>query len=84
MDSLTVMWLKIFRMASFIIFPEKMEAKNLALCHHILTFFLSVKLQSKQVKRTPQNSINELIIWKMNSLVVPVTDVKFKAAFLHA
>ena len=42
------------------------------------------KLQSNQVKRTPQDSISELIIWKMNPLVVPVTGVKFKAAFLHA
>ena len=40
-------------------------------------------LQSNQVKRTPQDSINELIIWKMNPLVVPVTGVKFKAAFMH-
>ena len=45
------------------------------------TFFV---LQSNQVKRTPQDSINELIIWKMNPLVVPVTGVKFKAVFLHA
>ena len=36
-------------------------------------------LQSKQVKRTPQDSINEMIIWKMNPLVVPVTSVKFKS-----
>ena len=41
-------------------------------------------LQSNQVKRTPQDSINEFIIWKMNLLVVPVTGVKFKAVFLHA
>ena len=41
-------------------------------------------LQSKQVKRTPQDSINELIIWKMNPLVVPVTSVKFKSELLHA
>ena len=40
-------------------------------------------LQSRQVKHTPQDSINELIIWKMNPLVVPVTSVKFKSAFLH-
>ena len=50
--------------------------------------FLRVKatlfLQSNQVKRTPQDSISELIIWKMNPLVVPVTGVKFKAAFLQA
>ena len=45
---------------------------------------LAKQLQSNQVKRTPQDSINELIIWKMNPLVVPVTGVKFKAAFLHA
>ena len=38
-------------------------------------------LQSKQVKNTLQDSINELIIWKMNPLVVPVSFVKFKAHF---
>ena len=38
----------------------------------------SVPLQSRQVKRTPQDSINELIIWKMNQLVVPAGSVKFK------
>ena len=41
-------------------------------------------LQSKQVKRTPQDSVNELIIWKTNPLVVPVTSVKFKSELLHA
>ena len=41
-------------------------------------------LQSKQVKCTPQDSINELVIWKMNLLVVPVTSVKFKSELLHA
>ena len=45
---------------------------------------LWLNLQSKQVKRTPQDSINELIIWKMNPLVVPVTCVKFKSKLLHA
>ena len=40
--------------------------------------------QSRQVKRSPQDSINELIIWKMNPVVVPVTSVKFKSAFLYA
>ena len=43
-----------------------------------------VKLQSKQVKCTPQDSINELIIWKMNLLVIPITVVKFKSELLHA
>ena len=43
---------------------------------------------------TRQDSMNELIIWKMkllvipksfpNSFVIPLTGVKFKAAFLHA
>ena len=37
-------------------------------------------LPSMQVKRT----LNELIIWKMNLLVVPITSVEFKSAFLHA
>ena len=36
----------------------------------------SKNLQSRQVKHTPQDSINELNIWKMNLLVVPVTIVK--------
>ena len=43
-----------------------------------------IQTLSKQVKRTPQDSINELIIWKMNPLVVPVTGVKFKSELLHA
>ena len=47
-------------------------------------FFCILFLQSKQVKRTPQDSVNELIIWKMNPLVVLVTGVKFKSELLHA
>ena len=39
--------------------------------------------QSRQVKRIPQDSINELIIWKLNPSVVPVKSVKIKLAFLH-
>ena len=39
-------------------------------------------LQSRQVKRTLKVSINELIIWKMNPLVAPVTSVKFKWALV--
>ena len=46
--------------------------------------YFKFALQSRQVKRTPQDSINELNIWKMNPLIVPVTIVKFKSAFLHA
>ena len=42
-----------------------------------LLVHLLLLLQSKQVKRIPQDSIHELIIWKMNPLVVPVTGVKF-------
>ena len=41
-------------------------------------------LQLRQVKRTSQDSTNELIIWKMNPLVAPVTSVKFRLAFVHA
>ena len=47
-------------------------------------FTLLTYLQSNQVKRNPQDSISELIIWKMTPLVVPVTGDKFEAAFLHA
>ena len=51
----------------------------------ITTYAIDIELlQSKQVKRNPQDSINELIIWKMNPLVVPVTSVKFKSELLHA
>ena len=42
-----------------------------------------VWLQSKQVKGTPQDSINELIVWKMNPLVIPITGVKFKSELLY-
>ena len=38
--------------------------------------FMRLRLKSRQVKRTPQDSINELTIWKMNALVVPETSVK--------
>ena len=46
----------------------------------ISRFLLTVKTQ---VNCTPQDSNNELIIWKMNPLVVPVTGVKFKSELLH-
>ena len=52
--------------------------------HSIYNSLYAYLLQSNQVKRIPQDSISELIIWKMNPLVVPITGVKFKAAFLHA
>ena len=39
-------------------------------------------LQSTQVKRTPQDYINEFIIRKLNPLVV--VDFRFISAFLHA
>ena len=40
-------------------------------------------LQSRQVKRTPKDSINELIISKRKPFIIQVTIVKFKSAFLH-
>ena len=46
------------------------------------SFLLTVKLQSSQVKRTPQDTINEFIIRKLNALVV--VDFRFISAFLHA
>ena len=39
-------------------------------------------LQLSQVKRTPQDYINEFIIRKLNPLVV--VDFRFMSAFLHA
>ena len=38
-------------------------------------------LQSSQVNRTPQDSINEFIIQKLNPLVV--VNFRFISAFLH-
>ena len=43
-------------------------------------FYITVKAGQAY----PQDSITELIIWKMNPLVVPVSFVKFKPAFPHA
>ena len=40
------------------------------------------KLQSSQVKRTPQNSINQFIIRKLSPLTV--VDFRFICTFLHA
>ena len=39
-------------------------------------------LPSSQVKRTPQNAINEFIIQKLSAL--PVVDFRFISTFLHA
>ena len=45
----------------------------------------TLKYYSQGRSRVPaKGSINELIIWKMNPLVVPITSVKFKSAILHA
>ena len=41
-------------------------------------------LQSRQIKHTPIDSVNELIIWKMNLLVIAATRIKFKSALLYA
>ena len=40
------------------------------------------KLQSSHLKRTPQDSINEFIIRKLNPLVL--VDFRFISVFLHA
>ena len=54
-------------------------------CNTSCTFFVarfSVPLQLNQVKRTPQDCINEFIIRKLNPLVV--VDFRFMFALLHA
>ena len=43
--------------------------------------FCREALQSSQVKRTPQDPINEFIIWNLNLFVV--VDFRFISAFLH-
>ena len=42
---------------------------------------VNVKLQSRQVKCTPQDCVNEFIIPKLNAWVV--VDFRFISAFLH-
>ena len=42
---------------------------------------MSCLLQSNQVKRTPQEDINEFIIQKLNPLLV--VDFRLISAFLH-
>ena len=43
--------------------------------------YFSLPLQSNQVKRTPQDTINEFIIRRLNPLVV--VDCRFVYTFLH-
>ena len=44
----------------------------------------TVKDQSNQVKRTPQDSINESIIRKLNQLLLVGDNFRFISASLHA
>ena len=46
---------------------------------------VEIIIQAGRSSLPQKDSINELIIWnKKNPLVVPVTGVKFKSAFLYA
>ena len=47
-----------------------------------LIFNILKQLQSNQVKRTPQDTINEFIIQKLNPLVV--VNFRFISEFLHS
>ena len=47
-----------------------------------LIFNILKQLQSHQVKRTPQDAINEFIIQKLNPLVV--VNFRFISEFLHS
>ena len=47
-----------------------------------LIFNILKQLQSNQVKRTPQDAINEFIIQKLNPLVV--VNFRFISEFLHS
>ena len=44
----------------------------------------TIKVSLITVKSSPQDAINESIIWKMNLLVFSKTSIKFKSTFLHA
>ena len=48
---------------------------------HVIDSFTPLGLQSNQVKRTPQEYINEFIIQKLNPLLV--VDFRLISAFLH-
>ena len=70
---------------SLYISPEKSDHYFIQTRHNDLfcplqSFFLE-NLQSNQVKRTPQESINEFIIQKLNPLLV--VDFRLISAFLH-
>ena len=56
--------------------------RSLPFLKHLEIFWPVIESVSVTVQ-AGQDSINESIIWKINRLVVPVTSVKFKSAFLH-
>ena len=49
----------------------------------IVCFGYLLGIQSRQVKCTPLDAINESIIWEMNPLVLATTSIKFKSTLLH-
>ena len=58
------------------------DGKEVQYWQHVFEFCATiVKLQSNQVKRTPQEYINEFIIQKLNPLLV--VDFRLISAFLH-
>ena len=64
---------------------ETPKVQSSVLCHILYLYKLQVAISSSRYSQVyPQDSINELNIWKMNLLIVPVTVVKFKLAFLRA
>ena len=54
------------------------NSETIAVCHVYVT---QSSLQSNQVKRIPQEPINEFIIRKLNPLLV--VDFRLISAFLH-
>ena len=57
------------------------NVKKLTVKHYLLKSTFNNCLQSNQVKRTPQEYINEFIIQKLNPLLV--VDFRLISAFVH-
>ena len=65
---------------SFTFYGDRTELSTVCVINFIL-HKVDLQLQSNQVKRTPQEYINEFIIQKLNPLLV--VDFRLICAFLH-
>ena len=69
-------------MISFVLMCSLKSNSTKSFDQYQLIFNILKQLQSNQVKRTPQDAINEFIIQKLNPLVV--VNFRFISEFLHS